>query len=257
MASRGDRALDVNIKGTAGADVKWVAPAYQTHVPDRRRAYCAACCRLNASGSSSFDSYRRLTNADRQALWRHRIERIQITGKTMQATLEDFVDDAPWADDIQPLQDVTIDNMIQGVRLQRLVTRTDDRGDLTVLFSDLHHQVDPSPHVYLVTAEPGSIRAWVYHRQQSDRLAFCSGLFRVVLYDLRPDSPTKGTVNVMDLGAENKILLTIPPFVVHGVENIGSTASQFVNMPTKAYDPRNPDKSRVRWNHPGIPYQFG
>jgi dTDP-4-dehydrorhamnose 3,5-epimerase len=173
----------------------------------------------------------------------------------MHLTLEDFVEDTPWADDIQPLEDVVIDDMIDGVRLQRLVTRTDNRGDLTVLFSS--HRLGPAPHVYLVTAEPGSIRAWVYHKHQADRLAFCSGLFRVVLYDLRPDSPTKDRLNVMELGAENKVLLTIPPFVIHGVENVGSAAAQFVNMPTKAYDPKKPDKSRVQWNHPGIPYRFG
>lgn len=171
-------------------------------------------------------------------------------------SLEDFVDDKPWSDDIPFLDDVVSDDLIEGVRLQRLSTRADKRGDLTVLLSALKEPIVSPPHVYLVSAEPESIRAWVYHKRQSDRLAYTNGEIRVVLYDLRTDSPTYQKVNVLDVGAANKVLLTIPPFVVHGVQNKGTTTATFVNMPTNAYDPANPDKSRVRYDHPGIPYKF-
>jgi dTDP-4-dehydrorhamnose 3,5-epimerase len=112
------------------------------------------------------------------------------------------------------------------------------------------------PHVYAVTAAPGSVRAWVFHKRQSDRLAFTNGALRVVLYDLREHSPTFGRLNVLDVGAENKLQLTIPPFVVHGVQNRGAGAATFINMPTRAYDPSYPDKSRLPYDHPGIPYRF-
>jgi dTDP-4-dehydrorhamnose 3,5-epimerase len=45
--------------------------------------------------------------------------------------------------------------------------------------------------------------------------------------------------------------------VVHGVQNRGSENAYFINMPTRAYDPAAPDKSRLPANHPGIPYVFG
>lgn len=170
--------------------------------------------------------------------------------------LTDFVDDKPWNDDIPFLDDVPVNDQIEGVRLQRLSTRADKRGDLTVLLSALKEPIVSPPHIYLVSAEPGSIRAWVYHKRQSDRLAYTNGEIRVVLYDLRTDSPTYQKLNVLDVGAANKVLLTIPPYVVHGVQNRGASAATFVNMPTNAYDPANPDKSRVRYDHPGIPYTF-
>ena len=169
--------------------------------------------------------------------------------------LEEFVDDKPW--ESGPLfESVEIADKIDGVRIQRLDTRADKRGDLTVLLSDLQEAVQPPPHVYWVTAAAGSIRAWVYHKRQSDRLAFTNGDIRVVLYDLRPDSPTFGKLNVLDVGEKNKVMLTIPPFVIHGVHNRGSQDATFVNMPTRAYDPANPDKLRVPFDHPGIPYSF-
>ena len=77
-----------------------------------------------------------------------------------------------------------------------------------------------------------------------------------MLYDLRPASPTYGKLNVLDVGESNKMTLTIPPFVVHGVQNRGMQMATFINMPTRAYDPSDPDKSRLPFDHPGIPYRF-
>jgi dTDP-4-dehydrorhamnose 3,5-epimerase len=171
-------------------------------------------------------------------------------------TLADFKDDAPWQADPGEFAEVRVPNQIAGVELRRLAPLADGRGDLTVLMSDRFGEEWRTPHVYLVTAAPGSVRAWVYHKRQSDRLAYTMGQIRVVLYDLRPESPTHGVLNVLDVGAENRVLLTIPPFVVHGVQNQGDTAAQFINMPTRAYDPANPDKSRLSADHPGIPYRF-
>ncbi len=171
-------------------------------------------------------------------------------------SLDDFVPDVPWTEADDVFAEVAIENPIAGVRLNRLSRNRDSRGDLTVLMSGRYDPSLVAPHVYLVTAAAGSVRAWVYHRFQSDRLAYTMGTFRVVLYDLRDDSPTKGVLNVLDVGAANPVMLTIPPFVVHGVQNRGAEAAQFINMPTRAYDPAAPDKSRLPVGHPGIPYVF-
>ena len=170
--------------------------------------------------------------------------------------LEDFKDDRPWHPDTVPFADVAIPDQIAGVRLQRLTTNADGRGDLTVLMSHLYDDSALTPHIYLVTAAARSVRAWVYHKRQSDRLAYTQGTIRVVLFDLRPASATYRTLNILDVGAANKVLLTIPPFVVHGVQNRADEDAQFINMPTRAYDPASPDKSRLAAGHPGIPYVF-
>lgn len=169
---------------------------------------------------------------------------------------EDFVDDAPWRADPEELSEVWIDNQIHGVELRRILRRSDRRGSLEVLLSDRHGAEFTTPHVYPVTAAARSVRAWVCHKRQSDRLAYTSGRLRVVLFDLRPDSPTHGGLNVIDVGGGNCVLLTIPPFVAHGVQNLGDEDAQFVNLPTRAYDPTLPDKSRLPRDHPGIPYRF-
>jgi dTDP-4-dehydrorhamnose 3,5-epimerase len=172
-------------------------------------------------------------------------------------SLKDFVDDEPWQDQPDTLADLSLQCQIADLRVRRLVTHADRRGDLTVLLSTQYGTFEPHPpHVYSVTADPGSVRAWVFHRLQHDRLAFTNGNFRVVLYDLRPEAPTYLQMNVLDVGDTNKVLLTIPPFVVHGVQNVGWDKASFINMPTRAYDPARPDKARVPMDHPGIPYKF-
>lgn len=170
--------------------------------------------------------------------------------------LEDFTDDKPWTPSGPEFEEVRIDNQIDGVEMRRLQPKADGRGNLIVMLSDRFGEGYHAPHAYLVTAVARSVRAWVYHKRQSDRLAYARGRVRVVLYDLRPESPTYGVLNVLDVGEANKVLLTIPPCVVHGVQNLGDEDTFFVNLPTRSYDPTNPDKSRLAKDHPGIPYRF-
>lgn len=175
---------------------------------------------------------------------------------TDRLTLQDFADDAPWAPDQTLLPPIADPARIEGVEIYRLVTNSDGRGGLTVLGSRLADPDFSTPHVYLVQAAAKSIRAWVYHKRQTDQLAFAMGSFRVVLYDLRPGSATEGKLNVFDVGAANKVQLRIPPGVVHAVQNLSESEGVFVNMPTNHYDPANPDKSRLHCDDPRIPYRF-
>jgi dTDP-4-dehydrorhamnose 3,5-epimerase len=146
--------------------------------------------------------------------------------------------------------------LIDGVIATAVIPKTDPRGALFELLTTRDASIDPIVHVYQVVAEPGSIRAWVYHRHQNDRLVYTNGCFEVVLYDIRPDSPTMNTLNVFHIGEEQPCLLDIPPFVIHGVCNTGATSAFFMNMPTHVYDPDAPDKHRLPWNDPRIPYAF-
>ena len=145
---------------------------------------------------------------------------------------------------------------IDGVTVTPLVANADDRGALFELLTTRDGATEPIVHVYQVMAAPGSIRAWVYHRKQYDRLAYTMGQFEIVLYDSRPESPTVNLLNVFALGAEQPALLRIPPLVIHGVRNRGSEPAYFVNMPTRAYFRDDPDKARLRYGDPRVPYTF-
>lgn len=169
--------------------------------------------------------------------------------------ISDFVQDQPWKITDKPSAG-PIRDLIEGVVVEPLIFRKDGRGHLVELMTQRDGAVEEIVHVYQVFAEPGSVRAWVYHERQEDRLCYTHGRFRLVLWDIRQNSPTMGQINVFDVGAANPCRITIPRFVVHGLKNTGNEMSSFVNFPTNWHDPNNPDKSRLPVGHPGVPYSF-
>src|SRR5258708_3768333 len=81
----------------------------------------------------------------------------------------------------------------------------------------------------------------VLHQRSADRLFVVSGLVRIVVFDGRHDSPTKGIVNEFTVSEKNPGLLIIPPNLYHGWKNLGTTEAIIVNMPTEMYDYKSPD----------------
>lgn len=146
---------------------------------------------------------------------------------------------------------------IEGVSFRPAVTQADERGTLTEVFSTRWPEgLEPVPHVYEVTTLPGSVRAWVVHLDQDDRLYFTSGLLKIGLYDARPGSPSEGVGITLFAGAHAPGLLTIPRGVYHGIRNVGTDPARFLNLPTRAYDPVRPDKYRLPPDAPLIPVEL-
>jgi dTDP-4-dehydrorhamnose 3,5-epimerase len=79
---------------------------------------------------------------------------------------------------------------------------------------------------------------------------------KVVLYDGRDDSPTKGEINEFFMGERNPILLVIPPLVLHGMKGTGTEPAFLVNVPTEHYVYESPDEFRVAPHDPSIPYDW-
>ena len=151
----------------------------------------------------------------------------------------------------------SIQELIHGVRLRHATTHPDERGDLCEMWDERwEFTTDPVPYVYFVTLSPGSVRGWVVHLAQDDRLFFASGTIKIALYDAREDSPTFGLVNVFFQGTNDRALLRIPPGVFHIVKNVGSDQAVFVNMPSVPYNHEDPDKYRLPADSEEIPYRI-
>jgi dTDP-4-dehydrorhamnose 3,5-epimerase len=110
--------------------------------------------------------------------------------------------------------------------------------------------------VYMTTAYPGVVKAWHYHKRQTDNFAVVHGMMKVVLYDNRADSPTHGEVNEFFMGMHNPVLLQIPPLVLHGFKCIGETEGIVINIPTALYNYKAPDEHRIDPHSDEIPYDW-
>src|SRR5258708_36962052 len=74
--------------------------------------------------------------------------------------------------------------------------------------------------IYFSCAWPGTVKAWHIHQTMTINNAVISGRAKLVLYDLRPDSPTKGELQEIYFGEDNYVLAQVPPAIANG-----STAS--------------------------------
>ena len=107
-----------------------------------------------------------------------------------------------------------------------------------------------------VSMRGNAISAWHQHRQRWDYLFVVGGHLRVVLHDPRPDSPTRGQVDVFHLSPQRPQLLAVPPSVWHGAQNLSNGVSSFVNLFNKPYDYADPDEWRLPPDSDQIPYVF-
>ena len=110
--------------------------------------------------------------------------------------------------------------------------------------------------VYMTTAYPGVVKAWHYHKLQTDNMAVIKGMMKVVVYDARKESPTYGEVNEFFLGDHNFKLIQIPKMVYHGFKCIGREEAIVINVPTQPYSHEHPDEYRVDPYENDIPYDW-
>ena len=91
--------------------------------------------------------------------------------------------------------------------------------------------------IYFSCVFPGAIKAWHIHKRMTLNYAVPLGEIRFVLYDDRPNSPTRGEVQEMVLGPENYCLVTVPPMIWNGFKGLGSETSIVANCATIPHDP--------------------
>ncbi|HUQ18453.1 MAG TPA: hypothetical protein VM099_02475 [Gemmatimonadaceae bacterium] len=146
---------------------------------------------------------------------------------------------------------------IEGVRMRRLITHEDERGEICEIFHfDWGVSDKPLVYVYQTVVRPGKVKGWIVHRNQDDRIFASLGVMQWALYDDRSDSPTYKRLQVFSVGERSRTLFVIPRGVFHAVKNIGRTDAYFVNMPTAPYKHTDPDKYRLPLENDMIPFSF-
>ncbi len=146
--------------------------------------------------------------------------------------------------------------MIEGVKVKKLKVILDNRGRLMEILRADDEIFQKFGQVYTTTAFPGIVKAWHYHKLQTDNFTCVSGRMKLALYDAREKSPTYKEVNDFVISLESPILVQIPPLVYHGFKCIGDAEAIVVNTVTKPYNHQNPDEYRVDSYDNDIPYDW-
>jgi len=145
---------------------------------------------------------------------------------------------------------------IDGVKVKALRLVPDERGWLMeILRRDEEGLFAQFGQVYVSATYPGVVKAWHYHRNQTDNFACVAGMIKLVLVDTREGSPTRGAVNEFFLGVQNPQLVQIPAGVYHGWKCVSLEVSLVVNVPDQPNNRADPDEQRLE-PHGTLPYDW-
>ena len=125
---------------------------------------------------------------------------------------------------------------IEGVKIVPLAQISDERGSV------LHMIRNEGPlcefgEVYFSEVLPWKIKAWKRHKKMTQNFAVPFGKIKLVFYDDREHSKSKGKMETLVLGrSDNYYLVQVPPFLWYGFQGIGSTPSILANCADMIHD---------------------
>ena len=127
--------------------------------------------------------------------------------------------------------------MIQGVSIRPLKQIPDERGKVMHMLRRDDPWFERFGEIYFSVIYPGAIKAWHLHKIMTLNYGVVSGAIKLVLYDDRDGSPTKGELQEIFTGYECYSLIPIPPNIWNGFKGIGTKPALVANCATEPHDP--------------------
>jgi dTDP-4-dehydrorhamnose 3,5-epimerase len=146
--------------------------------------------------------------------------------------------------------------MIDGAAVRSAKVIPDERGRLGEIMRADDKWFEKFGQVYFTTTYPGVVKAWHWHKKQTDHIYVIKGLVKIALYDGRKESPTYGVVNELYLGEHCPGLVRIPPGVLHGWMCVSKKEAYIVNVASETYNYKQPDEYRLDAHDQTIPYDW-
>ena len=145
--------------------------------------------------------------------------------------------------------------MIEGVKITPLKIISDERGAIFHMLRSDDPIFEKFGEIYFSKVYPGVVKGWHLHKKMTLNYAVPVGMIKLVLYDDRNNSSTKGEIMELFIGVENYVLVTIPPNVWNGFKGIGTEPAIVANCATLPHDPN--EIIRLDPINNNIPYDWG
>jgi dTDP-4-dehydrorhamnose 3,5-epimerase len=127
--------------------------------------------------------------------------------------------------------------MIDGVLVVPLKRIPDERGAVMHMLKRTDPHFVEFGEIYFSKIYPGVVKGWHKHAEMTLNYACINGRIKLVLFDDREGSATRGEVMEIFLGPENHSLVVIPPGVWNGFKGLGSEMAIVANCCTHPHDP--------------------
>ena len=145
-------------------------------------------------------------------------------------------------------------NFIEGVEIKKLRKIPDERGTIYHMLTKNDEIFEDFGEIYFSNIYPNVVKAWHWHRDMVLNYSVISGMIKMVLYDDRENSSTKGNLMEIFLGEENYILVKVPKQVWNGFKGIGLNKSIVANCSSISHDPE--EIFRKEFDTSDIPYDW-
>lgn len=143
---------------------------------------------------------------------------------------------------------------IDGVHVTPLARIADTRGAVLRMLRRDDPHFSRFGEIYFSVVNPGAVKAWRTHSRTTANFAVPVGTIRLVLFDDRATSPTRGLLMERVIGEADYSLVTIPPGVWTGFRGESAAAALVANCLT---DPHDPDEvGRLESDAAEVPYQW-
>ncbi|MBC8240868.1 MAG: dTDP-4-dehydrorhamnose 3,5-epimerase family protein [Alphaproteobacteria bacterium] len=127
--------------------------------------------------------------------------------------------------------------MIDGVKIVPLRKIPDERGAVFHFLKKTDPHFTEFGEVYFSCGYPGVIKAWHIHKEMTLNNVCVVGMIKLVIYDCREESPSKGELMEINIGEQNYALVQIPPLVANGYKAYGEKMAIISNCASMVHDP--------------------
>ena len=108
--------------------------------------------------------------------------------------------------------------------------------------------------IYFSTINPNKIKAWHFHKLMTLNYAVVHGSIKLVLYDDRDVSKTKGMIQEIILSNECHFLVSIPPKIWNGFCSSNNKHAILANCSDIPHDKE--EIIRLPYDDPKFPYKW-
>ena len=142
--------------------------------------------------------------------------------------------------------------IIEGVLFSPLKKITHQKGDLFHVIRNFDEGYNGFGEAYISTIKHKETKAWKRHFQMTSNFVVPHGKVKIVIFDDRKESPTKGIFNEYILSIDNYLRLTIPPNLIYGFMGIDKSLNMVINI---ADIPHMPDE-QINYDQDFLKYKW-
>lgn len=126
--------------------------------------------------------------------------------------------------------------MIEGVVIKSLKKIPDHRGTIMKMQECIDPEFKGFGEIYFSTIYPGIVKGWHLHEKAILNYAVVKGRIKLVLYDSREQSSTRGELMEIFLGDDNYSLVQIANNIWNGFQCIGSETAIVADLITLPHE---------------------